>query len=49
MAYSSILIEQFKAAYCSQFGVMLTDEEAIEELHELAELVKITSAGAQYE
>ncbi len=41
MAFSKELIEQFKAAYKSQFGVMLTDEEAIDELKELAELVRV--------
>lgn len=43
MAYGTELIEQFKAAYASQFGVMLTEEEAVEELRELAELVRLTA------
>lgn len=43
MAYSNELIEQFKTAYQAKFGVMLTDDEAVEELRELAELVRLTT------
>lgn len=43
MAFSKELIEQFRAAYKSQFGVMLTDEETIDELKGLAELVRLIS------
>lgn len=41
MAYSKQLIEQFKSAYKAKHDVMLSDEGAIEELRELAELIRL--------
>lgn len=43
MAYSKELIEQFKVAYKARFGVLLTDDEAADELRELSELVRLTT------